>query len=269
VAEAVLKYSAMLQDQDLLDIIEDRPAEYWRAIAAREEISREVVEALVDTDDIDTAEMVLNNRGAKISNHVLKKLADRARQVDRLREPLIDRPELDERIAIGLYWFVSQKLRQDIINRFDMDHQCLDKSLELLIQDRINSRHDNDRITQDMLILASRLHGVGKISADLLISVCRRRQYGFFIALLGELFDMDTWVVRNVIQNDPDQFFMAAARLRSWGKDDLVSLLILTQEMDRDVMEYQTRDVSMIARRLDQLSIDQAERLIDNWRRMA
>jgi hypothetical protein len=199
----------------------------------------------------------------------MKKLVDLARRVDHLREPLIDRPELDERIAIGLYWFVSQKLRQEIIDRFDMDDQCLDKSLELLIQDRINGRSDNDRVTQDMLILASRLNGVGKISSDLLISVCRRRQYGFFIVLLGELFDLDPWVVRNVIQNDPDQFFMAAARIRSWGKDDLVSLLILTKEMDRDGLEYQTRDVSMVARRMDQLSISQAEKMINNWRRMA
>lgn len=269
VAESVLKYSDMLQDQDLLDIIEDRPAEYWRAIAAREKISRDVAEALVATKDIDTAEMVLNNPGAKISNHVLKRLANRARHVDRLRQPLIDRPELDERIAIGLYWYVTQKLRKEIIDRFDMDHQCLDKSLELLIQDRINSRHNNDRITQDMLILASRLKGVGKITSEFLVSVVRRRQYGFFIALLSELFDLDPAATKRIVQNNPDQFFMVASRLRSWVKDDLVSLIILTQDINREGMEYQTRDVSMVARRLDQLSMQQAEHRMAAWRRMA
>lgn len=130
VARPVLTKSELLNDNELIDIIALRTMEHHLAIAIRRVVSEPVSDALVDTDHEEVIATLLANRGAAIAAATMERLVEQAHEVPRYQRALVERHDLSLALAKRLYHGVSDALREQILDRFEIDPAELDRALD-------------------------------------------------------------------------------------------------------------------------------------------
>lgn len=122
VAAPVLTFSPVLTDEDLLDIIHNRPGtDRLTAIARRRPaLNPPVTDALAATEDTAAIADMLSNRGAQIREETLDALVERASTVPEWHEPLVRRPVLRGETARRLAVFISDTLVEALMLRQDL-----------------------------------------------------------------------------------------------------------------------------------------------------
>jgi len=122
VAAPVLECSPLLSDDDLLELIGDRPIRgALTAIARRASVAAPVADALATASDVEAVTALLANPSAQIREETLDRLVDRAPGVAAWHKPLVDRPRLSPGIAQKLAVFVADHLLQRLSARRDLD----------------------------------------------------------------------------------------------------------------------------------------------------
>lgn len=119
VALPVLKFSEVLDDSDLVDIIGDNAdsVEKQRAIASRAHVSEVVSATLVDIGHEDVMVDLVSNAGAQISEVSLQKVVEEFGHNERIQKPMIERNQLPITIAERLVTLVSDRMRTELISR--------------------------------------------------------------------------------------------------------------------------------------------------------
>lgn len=126
VAGPVLRFSPVLTDEDLLQIIQNAPIPgALVAIARRAEVRAQVADAIGDSDDIDAIAALLENPSAQIREETLDRLLDRAPDVSVWHRPLVVRPWLPASAAKKLAGFVAQNLLSLLTERRDFDQRTI------------------------------------------------------------------------------------------------------------------------------------------------
>lgn len=124
VASPVLRFSPLLTDEDLLDIIAgDPPSGALSAIAGRAGLGAIVSDAIVATDDEPAVAALLANPSAQIREETLDLIIERAKPRDSWHENLVRRPSLPARAASRIARFVADSLLQVLQSREDLPAQ--------------------------------------------------------------------------------------------------------------------------------------------------
>lgn len=124
VASPVLRFSPLLTDDDLLDIINSGPASgALAAIAQRQDVRAKVSDAIVAADDEPAVAALLANKSAQIREETLDLIADRAANRATWHEPLVRRPSLPARAARRIAGFVADSLLSVLKNRDDLPRE--------------------------------------------------------------------------------------------------------------------------------------------------
>jgi uncharacterized protein (DUF2336 family) len=122
VAEPVLRFSPLLGEAELLEIIAGRHAVgALGVIAARDGVSAAVSEAIAKSDDADAVATLLVNPSAQVREETLDAIVDRAPQRPGWHGPLVDRPRLPSRLAQRLAEFVAESFLVRLQARRDLD----------------------------------------------------------------------------------------------------------------------------------------------------
>ena len=122
VAEPVLRYSPLLSDEDLLDIIARSPVPgALAAIAQRSAVESRVADAIGSGGDEAAVAALLANPSAQIREETLDRLVERAPAVSAWHRPLVERPRLSADIARKLAGFVADHLLAVLRDRRDLD----------------------------------------------------------------------------------------------------------------------------------------------------
>ncbi len=122
VASPILCYSPVLTDQDLLDIINNRPIPgALSAISQRTDVAFKVTDAIAASDDVDAIAVLLGNASAQIREETLDRLVDRSVDIETWHRPLVNRPHLSVKSTQKLARFVASHLLQALAERHDLD----------------------------------------------------------------------------------------------------------------------------------------------------
>ncbi len=130
VAYSILNNSAVLEDEDLIEVIRHRTQEYNLAIAVRNKVSEEVSDVLVKSGDESVVTTLLKNSGSAISQTTMEFLVEESKRVDAYQEPILRRDDLDPDLAKRMYLWVTAALRKYILKNFDLDKTVLNDLLE-------------------------------------------------------------------------------------------------------------------------------------------
>ena len=121
VAEPVLRFSPLLSDADLLDIIAASPqTQRLAAIAGRRDLREGVSDALVGTGDSAAVAALLANPSAQIREETLDRVLDQAAEQETWHEPLAARPKLTSRAASRIASFLASALLERFQAREDL-----------------------------------------------------------------------------------------------------------------------------------------------------
>jgi uncharacterized protein (DUF2336 family) len=135
VASPVLRFSPLLTDDDLIDIITAGPASgALAAIAQRRDVRARVSDAIVAADDEPAVAALLANKSAQIREETLDLIVERAPNRAAWHEPLVRRPTLPARAAQRIASFIAESLLGILKGREDLPRETRDKVAAAITQ---------------------------------------------------------------------------------------------------------------------------------------
>lgn len=133
VALPVIKFSDVLSDDDLIDIVKSQPAARQKAVAERPSVSESVSEAIVDHAEEDAVVSLVSNNGAQISDSTLVKIVDKHGDSEALHQPLVERAKLPVKVAEKLITKISDELKAYLVTHHDLPEEL---ASDLIMQSR-------------------------------------------------------------------------------------------------------------------------------------
>lgn len=133
VSEPILRFCLALSDNDLCDILASHPANWAaEAIAGRSVVSARVSAAVIDTGNAVAGAILLNNRGAVITEDLLSTIVARANEYPEWHKPLAVHKSLSPMMAEKLAAYVDKTVRKILLERSDLDKRTIDKVGEVI-----------------------------------------------------------------------------------------------------------------------------------------
>jgi uncharacterized protein (DUF2336 family) len=127
IATPVIKYSPVLSDEDLIEIIMAKPSMgAISAVSERNGVSGTVCDAIVDSADIEAIALLLGNASAQIREETLDRVIADAEKIDLWHIPLAMRPKLPSKAAVK----IAQAVAEDVLKRMQARN---DLSIEVTI----------------------------------------------------------------------------------------------------------------------------------------
>lgn len=126
VAGPILEYSAVLTDNDLLEIVSEGPTKgALAAIARRDRLGDMVSDAVARTGDVEAVGVLLSNSSAQIREDTLDWIVERAPSVEAWHGPLVNRPGLPTSAALHIAQFVADSLLKTMVERGEFDAETV------------------------------------------------------------------------------------------------------------------------------------------------
>ena len=187
VAVPVLEHSAVLTDDDLIDIVRAFGATKQRAIARRKVVSHSVAAALVDTGDEDVVGDLLANAGADISEKALQKVLDTLGDRERLHAPLVARPRLPLRVAERLVTLVASHLQEQLVMHHELSPSTASDIIMASRERAIIGLMSPDVSITDVVDLVRQLSRSGRLTPSIILRALCSGDTRFFEASMAVL----------------------------------------------------------------------------------
>ena len=183
VAFPILRHASALYDDFLVVIVQQRDSKKQVAIAARDEISAGVSDAIVDTGNVTAIERLVRNPGADLTEPALQKTLDRFGAIDTIAESMAGRGDLPMAVIEKLVHYVSEEIRDELAARHDLPVGVLGGLVEqgreaatLLLLKPLSGRF------RDIELFVKHLHANNRLSPSLLLRVLCSGDVEMFVA---------------------------------------------------------------------------------------
>jgi len=122
VSEPILRFCVALSDDDIVDILQNHPANWAaEAVAGRKSLSNRVSRAVFDTGNTRAGAIMLANEGANIAPQLLEMIVEQAREYPEWHKPLAMRKTLPPLMAMKLAAYVDGTVKKILLERTDLD----------------------------------------------------------------------------------------------------------------------------------------------------
>jgi uncharacterized protein (DUF2336 family) len=186
VAVPMLKYSEILTDEDLIEIVQSQGTGHQVAIASRATVSEAVSEALVETKSAVVVETLVANDGADISEHSLRSVIDTFGDNESVQDKLAHRAKLPITVAERLMAKASENLRRYLMSRPEMTAEQADM-IALQSRERALLGLAGDYEMGDVELLVRHLHRNERLTASIILRSLCMGDLRFFEAGLAQL----------------------------------------------------------------------------------
>ncbi len=223
VSGPVLQFSPVLTDEDLLEIITHGTATgQLNAISKRQNVSESVVDALVETSNVEAIGLLLGNDSAQIREETLDRVINEAREVESWHFPLIKRPLLSLNAAKKLAGFVAQNLLEVMTARTDFSPEMM-KQIRTVVARRLDTEipdkkaedteppsGDNDTPLEIAVAEVQKLDESGELEESSLRSAIKKGRREFIIAALARRAEMRPIALEKVFRDKNPKGIVAA-----------------------------------------------------------
>ncbi len=186
IALPVLEASSVLEDTDLLDIVRKGSAAKQTAIARRPDVSEDLSDALVLSDNRDVIARLVSNEGAVFRDETLVKVADRYGGDDFVAERLVRREDLPVTVVERLISAVSDELRSYLVDRHNIAPEV---ASQLILESRERTTVDlmEGVESDDIPKLIQQLSKSGRLTPSLILRAACMGEMRFFEAAMAQL----------------------------------------------------------------------------------
>jgi uncharacterized protein (DUF2336 family) len=220
VARPIIAASPVLKDHDLMRLLVEATIEHQIEVARRPQLGRPVVAAILGQAEPAVLTALAGNETAELTDADMRELVVEARRVAALRAPLAKHPKLTSELALQLYVWLGQAMRQAITARFRLAPEALERALAETVQEA----HGGIRAADEGLLVVARegereemerrlidkLHAAGQLRAGYLVRALREGRLTLFAAALAKLGGFPSEQIRQAIDSPrPDLLQLA------------------------------------------------------------
>ena len=201
VALPVLKFSEVLTDDDLIDIVRDQGPAKQVAIAQRSGVSEAVSDALVDTGNEAAVAHLIGNEGAALSEDTLVRVIDKYDESPSVSDSLTRRPNLPPAISERVVSALAERLQAYLVSKHDVS---LDVASTLILQARERATAtliDYGSSEVELEHLIEQLDRKDRLTPSLLLRVLCVGDMNFFERAISKLTSLPLPNVRILIHD--------------------------------------------------------------------
>lgn len=202
VAEPVLRWSPLLSDDDLLEILGGKPsAGAVAAIAQRAGVGSAVADAIVAADDEAAVAALLANPSAQIREETLDLIVERAPVRASWHPGLVSRPVLPARLARRIASFVAATLLRKLEQRTDLDAEtraAVSAEVGRRLGDGAGSNEPAGETAEETV---ARMKADGKLDEDAVFEAMGEGRRAFVTAALAALSGIGDAVVDKIMSS--------------------------------------------------------------------
>jgi uncharacterized protein (DUF2336 family) len=261
VAKPILQRSPVLRDEDLIGVIEKKGTLHRMAIANRTHMGGRVSEALAQTGEPLVSMTLLQNISVHLSERTIRLLADQAMEQTELSHGLIQRPEITPELAEKVYWLVSEELRQNITQRFDLNPAALDQALQATVSTLIDKSNNEESRRS----LSDRLLSSGAVTSNFMVELLKSRGIGLYKELLAGLTDMSAQTIDLLCQPNMSEALALVFRALNYNRADTASLLMLTRDRVGLNNQFSPSNMAKALTAFDRLTLGDARTVLWQW----
>ncbi len=263
VAYSILEKSAVLEDEDLIEVIHHRTLEHQLAVAVRGAVSEDVSDALVETGDESVITTLLKNSGSTISLATMEYLVEESKRVDVFQEPILRREDLDPALAKRMYLWVSAALRQYILDNYQLDQTVLDDLLERTAKTAQEVRHTKS----DELAETVDKEGLGL--AKMMIRALKDGEIFLFEAMFRRLTRLRNTLIKRILFEPGGEGLAIACKAGGISTDDFSTLYTLSRlsKQGGGSGKIDNKETQRILDFYEGISVKTARDVVSRWRR--
>jgi len=216
VSGPVLEFSPVLTDDDLLKIITHGAATgKLNAISRRQNVPEPIVDALVDTSNIEAIGLLLGNRSAQIREETLDRVIERAADIESWHSPLVARPLLSMGAAKKLAAFVAQNLLKELTSRKDFAPEVI-AEIKAVVNKRLENpdapanAEDSETPLEAAYAEVQKLASVDELHESSILAAAKKGKREFVIAALALRCEMRPISMEKVFRNQNAKGIAAA-----------------------------------------------------------
>ncbi len=220
----ILRYSPLLDENDLLEIVLGNPAQGALAeISKRTRLPEAICDAIVDAGQRDAITALLSNESAQIREKTLDHIINQAPSHQEWHEPLAKRPGLSAKAAKKISTFLADSLLEVMRSRTDFNPETLNAVENEFRRrlagntpaspDPIPETHAEDQLSwQDFLSKARQLDQSGALSEDVIQQSVDNGQSHFVLAALTVKTSLAPELIRRIFDSKNPQGIVAILR---------------------------------------------------------
>ncbi|MCH8925761.1 MAG: DUF2336 domain-containing protein [Proteobacteria bacterium] len=197
----MIKFSEVLTDEDLIEIVRDQGATKQVAVAQRPSVSPRVADALVDTGNEKAVARLVANDGAKLTEKLLGRVMDEYEASDAVSDSLARRPNMPAAVSAQLVEKLTERLQDFLLSKHDVSP---DVASNLILQARERatmSLVDYGSTDAELDNLIEQLFRKDRLTPSLLLrSVCMG-DINFFERAIARLADLPLQNARILIHD--------------------------------------------------------------------
>ncbi len=267
VAVPILRYSVVLTDEDLIQVIGQDNTTAQRAIAQRATVTEPVSGALIDSGKREVVDQLLSNGGAEISVGSFQTVIDSFPEEPEVQALLIERPTLPTSVKERLVTLVSGDLQKRLIDKHAFPEVLVEKLISQGRERALVAALSTAGSTDEIEAAAMRLYLTGRLTSMLLLRALCIGRLDIFIVCIATLARVPQAAARSALAKRESQEYrelFEAARiplhLRKAFDIALDEVLDLERgEASAWLIEHEERLVGRLVQVYDRLSPDSLE----------
>jgi uncharacterized protein (DUF2336 family) len=221
IARPIIAASPVLQDTDLIRLLVEATIEHQIEVARRPNLGAEVVAAIFKASEPAVLTALASNHSAALAPADMKRLVEAARGIAALRTPLARHPKLNGELALQLYVWVGQAMRQSLSERFRLEPKLIEGALAQAVQEAhygapagqgvVVLARDGEREAMEHRLI-EKLHAAGQLRPGYLVRALQEGRLSLFAIALATLGRFEANQVQRVIDSDrPELLGLACA----------------------------------------------------------
>ncbi len=201
VALPMLKFSEVLTDQDLIEIVRASGSAKQVAVAQRANVSANVSEAVVDMGNAQAVARLVGNEGASISDAALDRVIEEFQDAPAVADSLARRSNLPPAISERVVAALSERLQSYLVSKQEISP---DLASNLILQTRERATMnliDFGSSDAELENLIEQLYRKQRLTASLLLRALCVGDLNFFERAMARLADLPISNVRILIHD--------------------------------------------------------------------
>lgn len=222
VAYPILVESLVLEDADLIAIARAHPASHQIAITLREQVSVEVSDVLIDTENVDVIDSLLRNPAARIAPVAMERLVDMSQSQSPLRRPLLQREDLQPDLAHRMSAWVGDALKKYIAETYPEASEAVAVGINAAV--RSASGGQDGAAASDLSERVSAIEAGAGITAETLIDALRIEDVELFEALFARRTGIDMAAMPALVYDPGGEPFAVACKACGFSLEEFETL---------------------------------------------
>lgn len=256
IAFTVLTESPVLEDDDLIEILHERPLEHQLGTLQREKVSEKVSAAFVEGRDPRVMRWLLENPGASIPRAAMEIIVEASYVEAEMQRPLVSRADLPHDLAVKVQGWATGELRERLSKNFGLDTSA--PQTDAPPAPRKSGSAQDELAAAQALDLGLRLRSSGELRASLLLKALRAGQVVTFDGLFARFCGISLASARRILAAPDRPGLAIALKAQGIDKGTFASIYMLLYKTKYPGKVVAAATLANVTAAFDRLSMDEA-----------